>query len=155
MMNGAEIHPHLAEYFNEGRLELGSLEFAQQLDLSLSNWPWSATGVNWSAVESSGKVDLNEFGVNGPGYDFLAQSGFGYCPFAVALLSLNDLPIVGKPAVLFRCLDEVFWKYPGKRFVFGCTKQASGFAVVPQIMAEYNGTESMRFHRTTLPPAPK
>ena len=154
-MNGVEIHPHLADDFNEGRLELGSPEFAQQLDANLSNWPWSPTGIDWSAVGSFGKADLNEFRENGIGPDFLADSGFGYCPFAVALLTPNEPPIIGTPAGLIGCLDEVFWKYPGKRFVFGCTKQGVGFVFVPQVMAEYDGTESFRFHRVTLPTTPR
>jgi hypothetical protein len=145
-ISGAERHAHIAELFTTHQLELGNSELAQELDARLSLLPWSVTSILWHQIDGCAVTDLDKLETNEREMAaFLTVSGFAKCPVAAALLTPTEPPILGAPAVVFSHLDEMFWKYPGPRFVFGCTKSSEPPKPVANVLAQYGGTGELTY----------
>jgi hypothetical protein len=139
-MKGEILHPHISRLFADHELTLGDSKLANLLDESLSTLPWFGSTLDWRRFQNAHCFDRDQMDDDDFVLEVMTRTRFASCKFAVAFLNSRELPILGSPSVLFRHLDEIFWRYPGNRFVFGCNGTFDNIEIVPNVLAQYDGT---------------
>jgi hypothetical protein len=131
---------HLLPLIENGGFSLLSNAVSRQLEEHLLTLRWVGQHIDFGHIKTSTEISVSDFGI---AIEQLKKTAFGGHAFALAFFSAEDSVVAGPFDLMIRNMDEIFWKTPGTRFVFGSDKRGDEWIPAFDDFAEYNGDGSL------------
>jgi len=111
---------HIAAMIDAGSIELAGADIVAVCEQCLGGLPWLGTGIDWRRFGSFSSVNLSGLRPD----DFLKwmlTTSLGSTPHVVVFYAPAQPGLACPIGVLAENFDAIFWKAPGRRYLFSST----------------------------------
>lgn len=135
-------HEHLQELIRAGVASVVPANVCDDFARFLATLPWLGTGLDWSKLPPACSLSLSSKSAEAVD-DWLRRTRAGRQPYLIAFFSEGQPGIAIATRKALRHLDEIFWKAPGRRFMFGAHRHEEQWQPAFQDFLEYDGGERL------------
>jgi len=131
---------HIQEFIASGKVECLASDISEAAERHLElSFPFrkSSTIIDWDSLPSS-KLHWNTVSDDETAV-WAASTLAGQCSYALLLFSPTQPCLLGTFDFMIRNLDELVWKAPGNRILFGVNRNDFGEVKFSNGIIEFNG----------------
>ncbi len=132
---------HLAQLIDAGLLFVISGPIVVAMDDELMKMPWAPSRIRWALVPGAKVIPLSKD--EKETLRLLRETNFGPHNYAVAFFSREDVAVGGRIEHIIENIDEIFWRAPGVRYVFGAEINQGELAVALADFVEYDSVGTL------------
>ncbi len=133
---------HLQELIRAGVASLAPASVCDEFGTFLATLPWLGAGLDWSKLPGACSLSLTDLKTEA-GDHWIRRTRAGRQPYLIAFFSEGQPGLAVATTEALRYLDEIFWKAPGGRFMFGARRHDGQWLPRFEDFLEYDGADTV------------
>jgi hypothetical protein len=127
---------HIKELLATGEFSIGPSDVVRDFSATLDSAPWEGTGLRWTDIGPSTTIDLSS---TTDIVGWLQGTRLAEVDALLVRYSDDEPGIIGRPESVLRNLDVLYWRSPGRGYLCALERVDSGWQIISDNYAEYDG----------------